>query len=252
MNAIIIDDELAGISILATLLQRHCPQVNVVATCSNPLDAKKIIQELSPDLVFLDIQMPAKSGLEMLSELTEKTFEVIIVTAHSEYMLQALQFSAVDYLLKPVDEDKLIEAVKRVTDRRLQGRSVKQPDVLAHNLRHAASPGDMRLCIPMLKGFVVVKLEDIVYCEAEGSYTVLHFNDKKAITVSKPLGDYDQLLEDGHFLRVHKSYLINLQHVKEYHRGEGGMVIMSNDTKIEVSRRRKDVFLEKIKDVCIY
>ena len=252
MNAMIIDDEPDGIGTLSRLLERHCPQVNLVATCTDPLKAHQVIRELSPEVVFLDIQMPAKSGMKILSELPEKAFEVIFVTAHSEYMLQALQYSAADYLLKPVDEDKLVEAVQRAMYRLQYGRQPVRSQVLLHNLYNAGSPVNMRLCIPSLKGFVIVKLEDIVYCQAERSYTVFHFNNSKAMTSSKPLAEYDQLLGDADFLRVHKSFLINLQHVKEYQRGEGGMAIMSNGHEIEISRRRKDVFLERIRVVCKY
>lgn len=114
------------------------------------------------------------------------------------------------------------------------------------------SPGDRRLCIPSLRGFMIVQLENIIYCEAERSYTVFHCKNKKTIMASRPLADYDQLLADADFMRVHKSYLINLGHIKEYQRGEGGMVIMTNGIEIEVSRRRKDLFLERIKTLCRY
>jgi len=114
------------------------------------------------------------------------------------------------------------------------------------------TPGERRLCIPSLRGFMIVQLENIIYCEAERSYTVFHCKNKKTIMASRPLADYDQLLADADFMRVHKSYLINLGHIKEYQRGEGGMVIMSNGIEIEVSRRRKDLFLERIKTLCRY
>ena len=121
-----------------------------------------------------------------------------------------------------------------------------------HNLNQTGNPGEMRLCLPTLKGFIVLKLDEIIFCEAERSYTVFHLEGNKTVTVSKPLLEYDQILTDTSFLRIHKSFLINLRHVKEYHRGEGGMVIMSNNAEIEVSRRKKDQFLMKIKEVFRY
>jgi two-component system, LytTR family, response regulator len=252
MKAILVDDEPDGIRTLQKMLEKHCPHVTIAATCANATLAKQKLEEINPDVVFLDIQMPGKSGLEMLTELTDKDFEVIFVTAHNEYMLQALQYSAADYLLKPVYEDRLIEAVQRVEKRLEAGKKEDMTEILLHNLTKSGSPSEMRLCLPTLKGFIILKLEEIFYCEAERSYTIFHLSDNKTVTVSKPLSDYDTLLKETSFLRIHKSYLINLNHVKEYQRGEGGLVIMSNNTEIEVSRRKKEQFLLKIKEIFKY
>jgi two-component system, LytTR family, response regulator len=252
MKAILVDDEPDGIRTLKKMLEVHCPDVTIVATCSNATMAKQQIKELRPDVLFLDIQMPGKSGLDLLMEMYEKDFEVIFVTAHNEYMLQALQYSAADYLLKPVDEDRLIEAVQRVEKRLEAGKKEERTKALLHNLAESGNPSAMRLCLPTLKGFIVLKLDEIIYCEAERSYTVFHLEGRKTVTVSKPLLEYDALLKDTTFLRIHKSFLINLHHVKEYHRGEGGMVIMSDNAEIEISRRKKDQFLMKIKEVFRY
>ena len=252
MQAIIVDDEQDGIRTLQKMLELHCPGVQVVATCSSAAAAKQKIIQFAPDLVFLDIQMPGKSGLELLTELDVKEFEVIFVTAHNEYMLQALQFSAADYLLKPVDEDRLIEAVQRVEKRLETGKREEHTRALMHNLGKAGNPSEMRLCLPTLKGFIILKLDEIIYCEAERSYTIFHLDGKPSLTVSKPLLEYDQILQDTSFFRIHKSFLINMNHVKEYQRGEGGLVIMSNDAEIEVSRRKKDLFLMKIKEAFRY
>ena len=252
MKAIIVDDEPDGIRTLQKMLAVHCPQVEVVATCSNANAAKQQIALLEPQVVFLDIQMPGKSGLELLTEMSDKDFEVIFVTAHNEYMLQALQYSAADYLLKPVDEDRLIEAVQRVEKKLEAGKKDDRTQALLHNLGMAGNPTEMRLCLPTLKGFIVLKLDDIIYCEAERSYTIFHLEGNKTVTVSKPLLEYDQILKDTTFLRIHKSFLINLHHVKEYQRGEGGLVIMSDNAEIEVSRRKKDQFLMKVKEVFKY
>ena len=252
MKAILVDDEPDGIRTLQRLLEIHCPGVQIAATCSNAVAAKEHILQTNPDVVFLDIQMPGKSGLDLLTELAGKEFEVIFVTAHNEYMLQALQYSAADYLLKPVDEDRLIEAVQRVKTRLDAGKKADHRTTLLHNLSKAGTPSEMRLCLPTLKGFIVLKLEEIIYCEAERSYTVFHLEGNRTVTVSKPLLEYDQILTDTPFLRIHKSFLINLHHVKEYYRGEGGTVIMSNNAEIEVSRRKKDQFLMKVKEVFRY
>jgi len=252
MKAILVDDEPDGIRTLNKLLNKHCPQVTVAATCSNADAAKQQMETIRPDVIFLDIQMPGKSGLDLLTELPPKHFEVIFVTAHNEYMLQALQYSAADYLLKPVDEDRLMEAVQRVEKRLESGKKEELTEALLHNLSKTGNPAQMRLCLPTLKGFIVLKLEDIIYCEAERSYTIFHLEGKKSVTVSRPLIDYENLLKDTSFLRIHKSFLVNIHHVKEYQKGEGGMVILSDNTEIEVSRRKKEEFLLKIKEVFRY
>ena len=252
MKAIIVDDEQDGIRTLEKMLQLHCPQVKVLGAASNAQEAKKLISELQPNVVFLDIQMPGKSGLELLKEIPEINFEVIFVTAHNEYMLQALQYSAADYLLKPVDEDRLVEAVHRVEQRMKDERIDERTQTLLHNLGKAGLPSEMKLCLPTLKGFIIRKLDEIIYCEAERSYTIFHIVGSKPVIVSKPLIEYESLLDDTSFLRIHKSFLVNLHHVKEYQRGEGGVVIMSNDAEIEISRRKRDQFLLRIKEIYKY
>ena len=251
MKAILVDDEPDGIRTLKKMLESHCPNVEVAATCSNAASAKQELERIRPDVVFLDIQMPGKSGLDLLTEMPEKDFEVIFVTAHNEYMLQALQYSAADYLLKPVDEDRLIEAVQRV-ETRIQAEKKEWTETLMHNLNKAGSPSEMRLCLPTLKGFIVVKLDDIIYCEAERSYTIFHLDGKKTVTVSKSLIEYDNLLQETQFFRIHKSFLVNLNHIKEYQRGEGGLVIMTDNAEIEVSRRKKEFFLNRMKELYKY
>jgi two-component system LytT family response regulator len=252
MRAILVDDETDGIRTLQKMLERHCPDIEIVATCCNAGSAAQKIAELNIDVLFLDIQMPGKSGLDLLTEIDTKGFEVIFVTAHNEYMLQALQYSAADYLLKPVDEDRLIEAVQLVKKRLESGKKEDHGTALLHNLGKAGNPNEMRLCLPTQKGFTILKLEDILFCEAERSYTIFHLTDNKTVIISKPLIEYEQLLHDTTFFRVHKSFLVNLHHMKEYVRGDGGAVIMTNGAEIEVSRRKKEMFLLKIKDVFKY
>ena len=252
MRAILVDDEPDGIRTLKKLLELNCPEVEIVATCSSAADAISKLEEAKPDLVFLDVRMPGGSGIDMLAELSEIDFEVIFVTAHDEYMLQALQFSAVDYLMKPVDEDLLKEAVQRVEERLKGKKNSRQGEILLHNINKVGYPLEMRLCLPTQKGFTIVKLEEIIYCEAQRSYTIFRLVNNKSIIISKPLFDYDKLLADTIFLRVHKSFLINLMHIKEYMRGEGGTVVMSDGMEVEISRRKKEQFLVKVKEFFKY
>jgi two-component system LytT family response regulator len=252
MRAIIVDDEPDGIITLNKMLSLSCKQVEVVALCADAEEGKLKIRELTPDLIFLDIQMPGKTGFELLAELDTDNMEVIFVTAHNQYMLQALQFSATDYLLKPIDEDRLTEAIRRVEKRQHGKGDSKNVEALLYNLQKAGSPKEMKLCIPTFKGFAILKLEDIIYCEAEKNYTIIHLKDKKNIIVSRPLLEYENILEGTTFLRIHRTFLINLQHVTEYHRGEGGVIIMSNGTEVEISRRKKDMFLTRIREIFRY
>ena len=252
MRAIIVDDEPDGIITLNKMLSLSCKQVEVVALCTDAEEGKLKIRELTPDLIFLDIQMPGKTGFELLAELDTDNMEVIFVTAHNQYMLQALQFSATDYLLKPIDEERLTEAIRRVEKRQHGKGGSQNVEALLYNLQKAGSPKEMKLCIPTFKGFAILKLEDIILCEAEKNYTIIHLKDKKNIIVSRPLLEYENILEGTTFLRIHRTFLINLQHVAEYHRGEGGVIIMSNGEEVEISRRKKDIFLTRIREIFRY
>ena len=252
MRAIIVDDEPDGIITLNKMLSLSCKQVEVVALCADAEEAKLKIRELTPDLIFLDVQMPGKTGFELLAELDTDNMDVIFVTAHNQYMLQALQFSATDYLLKPIDEDRLTEAIRRVEKRQHGKGGSQNVEALLYNLQKAGSPKEMKLCIPTFKGFAILKLEDIILCEAEKNYTIIHLKDKKNIIVSRPLLEYENILEGTTFLRIHRTFLINLQHVTEYHRGEGGVIIMSNGEEVEISRRKKDIFLTRIREIFRY
>jgi two-component system LytT family response regulator len=183
-----------------------------------------------------------------LADLNKVDFEIIFVTAHNEYTLQAFHYSAVDYLMKPIDEDLLAAAVKRAEKRIAVNTINNNVTTLLHNLQKVQVPQEMKLCIPSIKGFQVVELKDILFCEASGSYTNFYFNYKHSVCTSKTIHEYEELLGDAGFVRIHKSYLVNLLHVKEYLRGEGGSVVLSNNKELEVSRRKKDVFLSKMKE----
>ncbi len=250
--SLIVDDEPRGIRSMQKLLELTCPQVNVIGTCSSADETLKKVSALKPELVFLDIAMPGKNGLELLTELKDFHFEVIFITAHNKFMIETFRFSAVDYLLKPVDEELLADAVLRAGKRIAEKSGQKNIEALLHNINRKHTLQNMRLCLPSLKGFQLVELADILYAEASGNYTNFHFTNQPAVCTSKPIHDYEELLKDSGFVRVHKSFLVNLLHVKEYLRGEGGMIILSNNQKLEVSRRKKDSFMEKMKSFYKY
>jgi two-component system LytT family response regulator len=249
IRTILIDDEPRGLSSLQKMLQAHCPDIEIVALCENADDAGQKISQLDPALVFLDIAMPGKNGFDLLRELPDIDFEVVFITAHNNYMEQAFHFSAMDYLLKPVDEQLLRLAVERIAKRIAVMAGHQSMETFLHNGLHWERHHKPRICIPSFKGFQVVQLDDIIYCEGSGNYTNFHTNNGAApICASRPIHEYESLLENSGFIRVHKSYLINMKHIKEYQRGDGGVVILSNEFAVEVSRRKKEIFLSKMKD----
>lgn len=248
IKTILIDDEPRGLTSLQRLLELNCPEVNVIGSCSNADEAIKAISELQPELVFLDIAMPGKNGFELLKELPEINFEIIFVTAHDNFTSQALHLSAVDYLLKPVDDDLLVDAVKRAA-RRIGDKDGKQQiETFLHNMVQSGAEQKMKLCIPSMKGFQVVEIGDIVYCEASSNYTNFYFTNRSLICASKPIHEYETLLQDAGFVRVHKSYVVNLDHIREYVRGEGGSIILTGGQEIEVSRRKKELLMQRMKE----
>jgi len=252
VKTILIDDEPRGLNSMQKLLQINCPEVDVVGSYTNADEAIEMIKNLDPDLIFLDIAMPVKNGFELLKELKEFQFEVIFVTAHNQFMVEAFHFSAIDYLLKPVEDNLLVDAVNRAKKRIAEKSGSKNIETFLHNLKQKHSPQKMKLCIPSLKGFQVIELDDILYAESSGNYTNLYFSNKAMVCTSKPMHEYEVLLEDAGFARIHKSILVNLLHVKEYIRGEGGSVKLSDGTELEVARRKKDLFLNKMKQFYKY
>lgn len=248
IKTIIVDDEPRGINTIKKILELYCTDVQLIETCTDADSAKEKILQLEPDLVFLDIAMPGKTSLTMLSEMKNISFQIIFVTAHNEYSLQAFKYSAVDYLLKPVHEDLLINAVQRASKRIQDGLVNRNVETLLHNIRQTKTTKDIKLCIPSLKGFQVIRLSDIIFCESETSYTVFHLTDNQKLVSSKPIFEYEQMLETNDFVRIHRSYLVNINHVVEYRRGEGGTIVLQNGAELEVSRRKKDNFIAVMKD----
>jgi len=252
LTTIIVDDEPRGLNSLEKLLQINCPEVTTIAGCSSVDRAIEKIKQLQPDLVFLDIAMPVRTGFDLLREVKDISFEVIFVTAHNQFMIEAFHFSAIDYLLKPVEDNLLIDAVQRARKRIGEKTGSKSIEALLHNVQQKNSPANMKLCIPSLKGFQVIDLDDILYAESSGNYTSFYFTDQRSACTSKPIHEYEELLSDSGFVRIHKSCLVNLLHVKEYIRGEGGSIRISGGRELEVSRRKKDLFLAKMKQYYKY
>lgn len=241
IKAIIIDDEVKARQGLRLVLEKYCPEIEILALCESPEVGLKKITALQPDLVFLDVQMPNMSGFDLLEKVDTINFDVIFVTAYDKYAIKAIKFSALDYLLKPIDVDELTNAVKKVLKKQ-KYRTVKYQSLL-NNVK-ANTKKLTRLAIPSDNEIIMQPIKDIIYCEADSSYTTLHLTDNKRITVAKTLKEFDSILPDTDFCRIHHSTLVNINHVIKYIKGDGGYIIVSNNKHLNVSRRKKDYFIQ--------
>jgi len=244
MNCIVVDDELKSRESLKILIEDFCEGVQVSALCQNVDEAIVAITEFKPAVVFLDIQLQRETGFDLLTRLKDFDFEVIFTTAYSEYAIKAFKFSAIDYLLKPLDIEELrksLDKVKRKLNNNISGRL----EQLIQNLKPNPSQ-NYKLALPTSDGLIFAKVADILYCEASSNYTEIVTADGKKHIVSRTLKEYDEMLTEHDFFRIHNSYLINVNAIKKYVRGEGGYVIMANDVSLDVSKRKKDAFLIKL------
>ncbi len=244
IKSIIIDDEQKSRESLQILLQDFVDNVEVLALCGTVAEGIEAIRQHKPDVVFLDIQMQRETGFDLLAKINPIQFEVIFTTAHSEYAIKAFRFSAIDYLLKPIDIEELKKAVEKV-EKKLTGNISARLEQLVQNLKSAPNQR-YKLALPSNDGLVFVKVDDIIYCEASSNYTNIFMADGKKHVVSRTLKEYEDLLADQDFFRIHNSYLINLNALKKYGRGDGGYVVMNNDVSLDVSKRKKDSFLMRI------
>ena len=244
-KTIIVDDEKGCRDTLESLLQDF-PEINIVATVNSIELAQEAITNLQPHLVFLDIEMPGGTGFEMLEKLNTINFDIIFTTAYDQYAIKAIKYSALDYLLKPIDPSELEGAIQRFSSKKHDQDLINNKfKTLLNNLGGETS--HQKIAIPDGEGLSFVKIKEIVRFQSEGSYTYLHtLGNPKPLLISKPIGDYQEMLTNEPFVRVHRSHLINLQHVDKYIKGEGGVAIMSDQSKVEVSRRKKNDFIEAL------
>ncbi|WP_100342866.1 LytR/AlgR family response regulator transcription factor [Mucilaginibacter auburnensis] len=228
LKAVILDDEIRGSTLLARKLETFSDELQVIAIFNDPLKALTKIDELAPDVLFLDVEMPAFNGFQFLEKLGSFNFQVIFTTAYDTYTLEALRLSAVDYLVKPIDEDELHTAVFRLKK------------------RLAAKLSPNRLALATAEGMYFVQKADIIRVEAMSNYSTFYLQDKSKIVVSKTLKEYESVLADGHFLRISRSVIVNLDHVCKYKKGNGGTLEMRDGSEIEVSPSRKADLLHLI------
>lgn len=239
MKAILIDDEASNLENLRTLLEKHCPQVTIIATAPTVSDAVDVIEEYLPDLVFLDIQMGEQTGFDVLRQLVTRNFEVIFVTAYDQYGIQAVKFAALDYLLKPIDIQELMTAVNKAEQKIATQIPGSQLDFLLQQLKKP-EPNVTKIALQMQSEIRYVSLSEIIRCEADNTYTRFFLADDEKILVSKSLKEYADLLRPNGFLRTHQSHLVNPKYVKSWLREDGGILLLVSGEKIPISKPNKD------------
>lgn len=244
IKAVIVDDEPYSCESLATLLERYCPGVKVADICYSGPDALIAIKEQQPQIVFLDIEMPKMNGFELLEKLPEINFEIIFTTSYDQYAIKAIRFSALDYLLKPVDREELQKAVQKV----MQKQNQQLPQQLELLLQKINKPttGIQKIALPTMEGLQMVAIDSIISCASDSNYTIFLLKNKEKLIASRTLKDIEELLTEYSFIRVHHSYIVNLSEVNKYIKGEGGYLIMSDNSNIDVSRSRKEMLLKKL------
>lgn len=245
IHSIIVEDERNNRENLQHILSEYCPSIHLLASCSSALEARQKIIELQPDLVFLDIEMPGGDGFSLLESLPELNFEVIFATAFSGYALKAIKFSALDYIVKPIDPMELLKAIdkasKKIKEKQENARMVN----LVENQHKEKNK--KTLAIPLADKIEFVEISNIIHCQADGNYTTFHLGNGEKLLTSKTLKEYDELLTPYGFLRVHQSHLINLDEVKSFIKTDGGYIQMKDGASISISRQRREMVMKALK-----
>lgn len=247
IKTIIIEDEKQNQQLLLNLLKGF-DFIEVLAVCSNNAEAKNAITSQMPDLVFSDVELQGETVFDMLQELTYINFEIIFTTAFESYALQAIKFSALDYILKPFSQSELSDSINRYLQKTNKSKNNSAFETLFHNLKNIQKESK-KIALPTLNGLHIIAVKDIIRCQADSNYTTFYLVGGNSFVVSKTLKDYEQMLEEFDFMRIHHSHLINLHCIKNYAKGDGGIVTMIDGTEVDVSRRKKDDFLFKLNNL---
>lgn len=245
IKALIIDDEPPAVKTLSLMIHHYLPEIKELKTTNDPHEGLFLLKDFQPDLLFIDIQMPLMNGFELLKQIPQINFNIIFTTAHDEYAIEAIRFSALDYLLKPIDADELQNAFGRFIQKKA-GTVGNQPlyNNFMYNL-NVKDKKDFKLALPTLQGTFFYKPDEIVRLEGEGNYTKFFFADKTTFLTSRTLREYESILESHGFIRIHKSHLVNKAYVVNY--AADGMLTMADQSKVEISRRRKEEVLTLLK-----
>jgi two-component system LytT family response regulator len=246
IKALIVDDEYTSVDLLQWLIAQHCPDITAVKTARNIQEGLAQISTFNPDIVFLDIRMPNQSGFDMLTAIEQWNFEVIFITAYNEYAIQAIRFSALDYLLKPVEEEELIKAVERFKRKRLQAKGGGH-ELFRNFISNLTdkTKSQFKLALPTAGEVYYVSVAEIVRLQAERNYTRIYFSGRPPVVSAKTLKEYEELLDEYGFIRVHKSHLVNITHITRYDRD--GWLQTDDGSRVEVARRKKEYLLRTMK-----
>ncbi len=241
-KAIIIEDEMDAKQLLSRILSDYCPTVKLIGTASNLNKGEQLINELEPDLVFMDIQLGDQTGFQLMDRLEKKSFKLIITTAYEEFALKAFKYEAIDYILKPYSPKSIIAAIGRVTKAYHDSAVYRRLDSLLNNKKTSK-----KISLPTSEGILLININDILHIEADRSYSNVYLENNTKQVISKSLKDLQELLPKSDFFRIHTSYLINLNKIERYSNEDGGAVIMSDKKRVPIARRRKNEFMELIK-----
>ena len=241
MKAVIVDDEKDSRQILSNYLGKYCPEVNVCGFGESVSTGLEAIKKHQPDIVFLDIEMPYGNGFDLLDQAGDFTFETIFVTAFDNYAIQALNQSAAYYLLKPIDIDELVKAVAKIKSERQSRNLIGHSQLLISNLRNDTQ---QKIMLPTLEGFEITFISSILYCEAVDNFTKFHFESGNPLLICRTLKYFEDVLREHRFLRIHRSFVVNPNHVVRYSKGKGGFVTMKNKHELEVSPNKKKELME--------
>lgn len=244
IRCVLIDDESNSLEMMEWLLKTYCPQVQIEAMCNAAGKGIEAIRKHNPDVVFLDIEMPHMNGFDMLEQFDKLDFNVVFCTAYDQFAIKAFKYSALNYLLKPVDPEDLKETIRRVEERKALP-SKEQIELLFQTIKQSAKPAAQRIALTTGDGMIFVSTRDIMYCQAESNYTSVVLAGGKKILVSKVLKEIDETLSGTDFFRIHNSFLINLNHIKKYVRGDGGYIVMEDGANISISRNKRQEFMEQ-------
>lgn len=245
MKAIIIDDEKRSRNLLHEIITQEFPEISVVGLAASAVEGIDQVKKWQPDVVFLDINMPLMGGFEMLQALNPFSFEVIFVTAYDQFAIKAFKYNAFGYLLKPIDVDELVVVISRLKERKIQGDTNLR---IQNLLTQLAQPDKLppRLTIHSMDGITVINIADIMYLEAAGAYTIFYWNQSEKIISSTNLKEYESLLNEHGFCRVHNSFLVNLRQVRKVLKEDGGYILMANNARILLSKRKREEFLKRL------
>ncbi len=247
IKAIIIDDEKNALEVLEMQLNRFCKDVTIVAACDGGIKGIAAIKKYDPDLVFLDIEMPHKNGFDVLNETREMNYDVIFTTAYDQFAIKAFKFSALDYLLKPVDILELQDAVEKVKNKKESGGLDEKIKTLFQQLQPQKLTD--KIALPVGDAMQFMQPDEIIRCESDSNYTHIFLANGKKITMAKTLKEVEENINGSPFFRIHQSHLINMNHISKYIKGDGAYVVMNDGTQISISRNKKEAFLETFRKV---